>query len=124
MGWEVYPEGMFEMLGQVHSSCGFPAIYITENGAAFPDHVESDGQVNDPARISYIKRHLEQLLRAVTMGVPIKGYFVWSLMDNFEWALGTSTRFGLIRVDFATQKRTVKASGRWYQRLIQRNALE
>jgi beta-glucosidase len=124
MGWEVYPEGMFEMLGQVHFGYHFPAIYVTENGAAYADQVDPDGQVNDLPRISYIRRHLRQMQRAMAIGVPVRGYFVWSLLDNFEWALGTSRRFGLIYVDYASQRRTIKASGRWYQRVIRGNAVD
>lgn len=124
MGWEVYPEGMFEMLGQVHFGYGFPAIYITENGAAFPDLVDADGQVHDPARISYLQRHLREALRAISMGVPVRGYFAWSLMDNFEWALGTSKRFGLVHVDYTSQRRTLKSSARWYQGTIRKNAVD
>ncbi len=124
MGWEVYPEGMFQMLGEVHFGYGFPAYYITENGAAYPDTVDKTGTVLDQNRISYIKRHLRQLAAAMAMGVPVRGYFAWSLMDNFEWAFGTSKRFGLIHVDYATQRRTIKASGHWYRSIIQHNAID
>ena len=124
MGWEVHPEGMFKMLGEVHFGYGFPAIYITENGAAYPDVVDANGAVRDDRRISYIRRHLQQLAQAAAMGVPVRGYFVWSLMDNFEWALGTSKRFGLIRVDYPSQRRSIKASGSWYRGIIQNNAVD
>ena len=119
MGWEVYPEGMLQMLAEVHFGYGFPAIYITENGAAFPDVVDANGNVQDDRRISYIRRHLHQVGKAAALGVPVRGYFVWSLMDNFEWAFGTSKRFGLIRVDYSSQQRTIKASGHWYRGIIQ-----
>jgi beta-glucosidase len=124
MGWEVYPEGMFEMLGEVHFGYGFPAIYITENGAAYADTVNADGQVQDPGRMSYIRRHLREIARALSLGVPVNGYFAWSLMDTFEWALGTSKRFGLIRVDYPSQQRTIKASGHWYRGVVQKNAVD
>ena len=80
--------------------------------------------MDDLARISYIKRHLEQIHRAIGIGVPVKGYFAWSLMDNFEWSFGYSKRFGLIRVDYPTQKRTLKSSAKWYREVIHRNAVE
>jgi beta-glucosidase len=115
MGWGVYPEGMYEMLGQVHFGYGFPALYITENGAAYPDQVGPLGQVQDPARISYLRRHLEKVHQAISIGIPVRGYFVWSLLDNFEWAFGTSKRFGILHVDFHTRRRTFKASAKWYQ---------
>lgn len=122
MGWEVYPEGIYNLLGRLHFDYNFPAIYISENGAAFKDQVV-DGQVDDPQRLSYIKRHLQQVHRAIEMGVPVKGYFVWSLMDNFEWAYGYSKRFGLIYVDYETQQRILKSSGKWYGQVICDNAL-
>ena len=124
MGWGVYPEGMYEMLGQIHFGYGFPAYYITENGAAYPDQVGLDGKVEDQARISYIKRHLNKVHEALAVGIPVRGYFVWSLLDNFEWAFGTSKRFGLIYVDYQTQKRIFKASAKWYQQVIRENAIE
>jgi beta-glucosidase len=123
MGWEVYPEGLFRMLGRLHFAYDFPAIYITENGAAFPDRVDPDGQVDDPERLSYLQRHLEMVHRAVSVGIPVQGYFAWSLLDNFEWGYGYSKRFGLIYVDYPTQKRIPKASSRWYQKVIQQNAI-
>jgi beta-glucosidase len=124
MGWGVYPEGMYEMLGQLHFGYGFPAYYITENGAACHDQVGPDGQVDDPARISYIRRHLEKVHEAIAIGIPVRGYFVWSFLDNFEWAFGTSKRFGLIHVDYQTQRRTLKASAKWYQQVIRENAID
>jgi beta-glucosidase len=124
MGWGVYPEGMYEMLGQLHFGYNLPAYYITENGAAYRDRVNSDGQVDDPARISYIRRHLERVHQAIAIGIPVRGYFVWSLLDNFEWTFGTSKRFGLVHVDFRTQKRTPKASAKWYQKVIRENAID
>lgn len=124
MDWEVYPEGLYKILGRLHFDYDFPAIYITENGAAFNDQVGADGEVDDPARLSYIKRHLEQVHRALEAGIPVKGYFAWSLMDNFEWSFGYSKRFGLIHVDYETQKRTFKSSAKWYQETIRKNAID
>ncbi|MDW8052590.1 MAG: GH1 family beta-glucosidase [Armatimonadota bacterium] len=118
MGWEVYPEGLYEILTWVHEEYRPPAIYITENGAAFHDEPDLQGEVNDPLRVEYIRAHLEQAYRALQAGVPLRGYFYWSLMDNFEWTFGYSKRFGLLYVDFATQRRTMKASGRWYMHFI------
>jgi beta-glucosidase len=123
MGWEVYPEGIYSMLSRLKADYDFPAIYITENGAAFKDEVV-DGQVHDPQRLSYIKRHLEQVNRAIADGVPVKGYFAWSLFDNFEWAYGYAKRFGLIYVDYQTQQRIFKSSAKWYQEVIRQNSVD
>ena len=121
MGWEVYPEGLFHLLRRLHFDYAFPAIYVTENGAAFADQVGPDGQVDDPDRLSYLRRHLEMVKRAIHLGVPVKGYFVWSLLDNFEWGFGYSRRFGIVHVDFGTQRRIPKASARWYRQAILEN---
>ncbi len=114
MGWEVYPEGLYEILRWVKDEYGDIPLYITENGAAFHDEVNEKGEVEDSLREEYIRLHLEQCHRAIEDGIPLKGYFYWSLMDNFEWAFGYSKRFGLLYVDFETQQRTLKRSGRWY----------
>ena len=124
MGWEVYPEGLYELLTRLKADYGFPAYYVTENGAAYPDHVGADGQVFDPRRVAYLRDHFVQAARAIAEGVPLRGYFVWSLMDNFEWAFGYTKRFGLVYADYATQQRTPKASARWYSRVIAENAVE
>jgi beta-glucosidase len=84
MGWEVYPEGLYELLGRLHFDYRFPMLYVTENGAAYPDHIGPDGQVDDPQRMAYLKAHFTQAAKAIAAGVPLQGYFVWSLMDNFE----------------------------------------
>lgn len=118
MDWEVYPRGLYNLLGRVHFEYGFPAIYITENGAAFPDEPPVNGELDDPARVSYIKEHLNMVNEAIHIGVPVKGYFVWSFLDNFEWSFGYSKRFGIIHVDYQTQKRTPKASAKWYSKAI------
>ena len=118
MGWEVYPQGLYQTLARLHFNYGFPALYVTENGAAYRDEVGSEGQVEDPERRSYLHRHLREVQRAIEIGVPVHGYFVWSLLDNFEWSYGFSKRFGVVRVDFETGRRIVKSSGRWYRDLI------
>ncbi len=121
MGWEVYPEGIYEILGRIHFDYNFPQLFITENGAAYPDKVNEDGQVVDPLRIAYYQAHLDSVSKAIAAGVPLKGYFAWSLMDNFEWGFGYSKRFGLIYVDYETQERILKSSARWYRDVIQAN---
>lgn len=123
MQWEVYPPGLYDILGRLHFDYRFPAIYITENGAAFPDTLETGGEVHDPARLAYLQRHLEMTARAIQAGVPVKGYFVWSLLDNFEWAYGYSKRFGIVYVDYPSQRRILKASAKWYRQVIRANAL-
>jgi beta-glucosidase len=123
MGWEVYPKGLYRTLGRLYFDYNFPAIYITENGAAFPDEVDAAGQVDDTARLSYIRRHLEMVNQAIQADVPVKGYFVWSLFDNFEWGHGYSKRFGIVHVDYQTQKRTLKSSAKWYSQMIRENTL-
>lgn len=114
MGWEIYPAGIYEMLKKWGTYPGVKKIYVTENGSAWPDKVEN-GVVNDEKRINFFKGYLEQVLKAKKEGVPVKGYFVWTLMDNFEWAEGYHPRFGLVHVDFETQKRTIKNSGLWFR---------
>jgi beta-glucosidase len=97
-------------------------IIVTENGAAFEDHCE-EGEVNDQKRMMYIKDHIAQVLLAKQDGVPVNGYFVWTLMDNFEWAEGYYPKFGLVHVNFETQERIVKASGKWYARFLEKKNL-
>ena len=125
MGWEVYPDGLCDMLRRLSReyAAAFPAYYVTENGAAYADRVEPPGEVNDPKRVSYLRRHLEAAARGLSAGVPLQGYFVWSLMDNFEWAFGYTRRFGLLYVDYASQARIPKASAQWYSRVIASNGL-
>ncbi len=121
MGWEVAPHSLFRMLNRLHFEYQIPSIYITENGAAFPDVVDEDGHVRDPRRLAYLKAHLRAAHEAIQCGVPLHGYFVWSLMDNFEWSFGYTRRFGIVYVDFATQRRILKESGAWYRELIARH---
>lgn len=117
MDWEVYPEAIFKMISKYQSYDGVKKILVTENGASFPDEV-ADGMVKDDSRTHFIKSYLEEVLRAKRSCDKLGGYFVWSLTDNFEWAEGLKQRFGLIHVDYATQKRTVKNSGKWYSAFL------
>jgi beta-glucosidase len=117
MGWEVYPDGLFELLVRLNEEYELPPLYVTENGAAFPDS-RSNGTVHDARRISYIERHVDAIRRAVDRGVSVRGYFLWSLLDNFEWAQGYSQRFGIVYVDYETLERIPKASYYWYRDLI------
>jgi beta-glucosidase len=124
MGWEVYPRGLYELLTWLHRDYGAPEMYITENGAAFPDKPDADGYVDDQDRLAYLKAHFLSARDAISEGVRLKGYLVWSLLDNFEWAYGYAKRFGIVRVDYNTQKRIPKASARWYSRVIRENAVD
>jgi beta-glucosidase len=124
MGWEVYPQGIYELLRRIQAEYGFPAYYITENGAAYPDVLDEEGQVCDPDRIAYINGHLACLHQAVQENIPLRGYFAWSFMDNFEWAYGYTKRFGLVYVDYATQKRIPKQSAGWYRAVIRQNGIQ
>lgn len=117
MGWEVYPPAIYQMIKKFNEYDGIKKIYITENGAAFPDSF-IDGKVIDAERTNYIQDHLRQVKKAKDEGLEVSGYFIWTLTDNFEWHEGYRPRFGLIYVDFETQQRTVKASGRWYGKFL------
>jgi beta-glucosidase len=117
MGWEIYPDGLRELLVDIHREYKLPPVYITENGMAWADEVR-DGSVNDQQRIDYVRMHLESIAMAREAGVDVRGYFYWSLMDNFEWESGYAKRFGLIHVDYTTQKRTLKHSAHWYRSMI------
>ncbi|MFC5285243.1 GH1 family beta-glucosidase [Pedobacter alpinus] len=119
MGWEVYPEAMYEMIKKFSVYPQIKKLLITENGAAFPDELVN-GEVYDVERKKYIQDNLKQILRAKDDGYEVNGYFVWTLTDNFEWAEGYHPRFGLIHVDFDTLKRTVKDSGKWYADFLKR----
>jgi beta-glucosidase len=111
MGWEVHPEGIYKILKWVHANYPVSRIYVTENGASFTDTVSPDGKVHDDRRVAYLREYIKQAHRAMREGAPLKGYFAWSTLDNFEWAYGYSRRFGVIYVDYQTQKRTIKDSG-------------
>ena len=117
MGWEVYPEGLTELLLRLHRDYAVPALYITENGGAFADVLE-DGRVDDSNRTAYLAAHIAAVGDALRLGVPMAGYMVWSLLDNFEWASGYAKRFGIVHVDYATQARTCKDSALWYREFV------
>jgi beta-glucosidase len=124
MGWEVHPDGLEQLLLRLTDEYQAARIYVTENGSAWPDEVLPDGQIEDKERTSYLEEHLAASERASLGGAPLAGYFVWSLMDNFEWAYGYAKRFGLVHVDYATQQRTIKLSGYRYADIIRRHKLE
>ncbi len=124
MGWEVHPPALFRLLVGLKRDYPMPPIYITENGAAFADRVDPDGQIHDTRRIAFLRNHLREVLRAIEAGVDIRGYFVWSLLDNFEWTYGYAKRFGIVRVDRSTQQRKLKDSAKWYAEVIRRNGLD
>ena len=117
MDWEVYPEGLFEILTWVTREYDLPALYVTENGAAYDDGTGTP-PFDDTERVAFLHDHLTMAARALEGGVPLKGWFVWSLLDNFEWAHGYGKRFGIVRVDYDTFERTPRASARWYADLV------
>jgi len=117
MGWEVYPQGLTELLCRLHADYQPQGLWVTENGAAFKDQMVN-GVVDDAQRLAYIRDHIAATHEAIQQGVPVGAYFAWSLMDNFEWASGYAKRFGLVHVDFETQKRTLKNSALWYQKFL------
>jgi beta-glucosidase len=124
MGWEVYPRGLTDLVERVHRQYGPKRVYITENGAAYSDGPDASGRVADVRRIDFLRGHLRACLHAIETGVPLAGYFVWSLMDNFEWAHGFERRFGLYWVDYKTQKRIPKDSAFWYHDVIAANTVD
>jgi beta-glucosidase len=118
MGWEVYPPGLTKILTRVARDYAPKAIAVTENGAAYDDRIGPDGSVDDPERRAYLASHIGAAADALEAGVPLTGYFAWSLLDNFEWARGYSKRFGIVHVDYATKRRKIKSSGHWYRALL------
>jgi len=118
MGWEIYPDGLRELLLTMHRDYALPATYITENGGAFPDPLGADGKVHDADRTDYLATHIRAVGEALAQGVPMAGYMVWSLMDNFEWASGYAKRFGIVHVDYGTLERTPKDSALWFRDLV------
>ena len=117
MGWEVYPVGLTDLLQRLHRDYAVPPLYVKENGAAFKDRL-LDGRVHDADRVAYIAAHIDAVGRAIDSGVPMAGYMVWSLLDNFEWASGYAKRFGIVHLDYASQRRTLKDSGLWYREFL------
>lgn len=123
MGWEIYPPCIIETLRQARAYTSVP-LYITENGAAFDDAVAPDGGVHDDARVAYLREHIAMAHRAIQEGIDLRGYYVWTLLDNFEWSHGFSKRFGLLYTDYASRRRIWKRSAHWYREVISRNGLE
>ena len=121
MGWEVHAPALYRLLIKLNADYNLPPIFITENGCALPDELTAEGNVHDTRRIKYMHDHLVAIRKAMLEGVHVRGYFSWSLLDNFEWQHGFSKRFGMVYVDFETQKRHIKDSGHWYAKVIQHN---
>ncbi len=124
MDWEVYPKGLYNLLKRLTTDYSPPAMYITENGAAFIDVLTPEGEIHDDRRVAYLRGHLAEAEHAIEDGAPLKGYFVWSLMDNYEWAEGYSKRFGIHYVDYETQQRYMKDSAKLYAQIAKQNAVE
>ncbi len=124
MGWEVHSPALYRILTRINRDYHLPPLYITENGAAFKDELTPDGQVHDPRRIQYLKDHFLAVRQAMQEGVDLRGYFVWSLLDNFEWSFGYTRRFGIVRVDYDTHQRILKDSAKWYSQVIADNGVE
>lgn len=120
MNWEVYPESMYHILIKFNRYKNIKQLIVTENGAAFPDELK-DGEILDEKRIKFLQDTIQQVYRAKQDGVKVNGYFIWTLLDNFEWAEGYNPKFGLVHVDFETQKRTIKSSGYWYKNFLENN---
>jgi beta-glucosidase len=121
MGWEIYPEGLYKLLNRLYFEYQAPKLYITENGASFGDGPDQRGRVQDTRRLNYLRDHIAATHRAMQNGAPVAGYFVWSLMDNFEWAKGYTQRFGVVWVDYDSQQRIPKDSALWYKDVIAQN---
>jgi beta-glucosidase len=123
MGWEIDPQGLYDVLARIHREYPPIPLYVTENGAAFADRPGPDGAVADPQRVEYLDSHFRIARRAIDDGIDLRGYFVWTLIDNFEWAWGFAKRFGLVYVDYPTQRRIPKDSARWFAEVTRRNGL-
>lgn len=121
MGWENHPDGLTGILGRVYFNYQPLKLYITENGASYSTPPDEKGEVHDEHRTNYLRTHFVAMHRALQAGVPLAGYFLWSLLDNFEWSRGYSQRFGIVWVDYETQKRTIKDSAKWYKKVIRKN---
>jgi beta-glucosidase len=124
MDWEICAPAFRRVLNRINTEYDLPPIFITENGAAFPDEIAPDGKIHDDRRIDYLRQYIGQLRLAMQDGVDVRGYFVWSLLDNFEWSQGNTKRFGLIRVDYETLERTLKDSAAWYAQVIAANRVD
>ena len=124
MGWEVAPDALYELLVRIKRDYGDIPIFITENGSAYDDPVPSNGVVEDPQRLAYLRDHLQAVARAAESGVNVQGYFAWSLLDNFEWENGYEKRFGIVYVDYETQRRIPKQSGLWYRDFIRQTRVK
>jgi beta-glucosidase len=116
--WEIYPNGLRDLLVSIHQKYAPAKLYVTENGAAFQDDWNGGSSVSDPRRVDFLRQYIQGVGEAVEQGVPLHGYFVWSLVDNFEWAEGYAKRFGIVYVDYPTQRRVIKESGYWYASLL------
>ena len=123
IGWEIYPQGLNRLVRNLTEQWPLPPIWITENGAADNTGLGTSGDCADAMRLAYLQSHLDQLAQLVAAGIDIRGYYVWSLLDNFEWAQGYTQRFGVVHVDYDTQQRTPKASAHWLQTLMRDHAL-
>jgi beta-glucosidase len=123
IGWEVWPQALYDMVMRISRDFNHPQIEITESGCAYNDGPDANGVIRDTRRIEYHRKYLRALARAIADGADVRGYHAWTLLDNFEWAEGFSQRFGLAYVDFKTQQRTMKESGRWYAKVVAGNAL-
>jgi beta-glucosidase len=123
MGWGVDPDGLAFVLQNLKDNFDNPRVYISENGCAFKDIPDSNGYVRDEGRINYLRAHIQVAHQAVTSGVNLHGYYVWSLLDNFEWFHGYQPRFGIVRVDYQSGKRIPKQSAHWYRSVISNNSI-
>jgi beta-glucosidase len=124
MGWEIDATGLYDVLRRVTDEYDAPPLYVTENGAAYVDEVTPDGKVHDPDRVAYLDAHIRAAKQAIDESIDLRGYFVWTLIDNFEWSWGFDRRFGVVHVDFVTQQRTIKDSGRWLADVAAANGIE
>jgi beta-glucosidase len=118
MDWEIYPDGLYDLLTRIQRDYDPPVLYVTENGIACPDKVSDEGRIRDEERIEYLRSHFSAAHRAMQEGVKLNGYYIWSLIDNFEWAHGFSKRFGIVYVDYKSQKRIPKSSAQWFREVI------
>ncbi len=124
IGWEVWPQALYDMVMRITRDYSRPVIEITESGCAYNDGPDASGVIRDTHRIDYYRQHLAALGRAISDGADVRGYHAWTLMDNFEWAEGLSQRFGLAYTDFKSQQRTIKDSGRWYANVAAENCVK